>query len=86
MVNIMRPTATCINSPSVIPFFTPQVLSELKDELPLHMSKVSGSTEVFVIWSGGDKIVNISLSGLQRHARFFSYNRLQLRLNKCFRY
>lgn len=42
MVNIMRPTATCINTLSVFPSLTPQVLSELKDELPLYMSKASG--------------------------------------------
>lgn len=37
----MQPTATSIVELSVFPFFTPQVLSELKEELPLYMSKSS---------------------------------------------
>ena len=42
VVNIIRPTAASIDELSVFPFFTPQVLSELKEELPLYMSKASG--------------------------------------------
>ena len=42
-VNTMRPTATSIDELSVFPFFTPQVLSELKDELSLYMAKASGA-------------------------------------------
>lgn len=45
LVNIMRPTVTSIDELSVIPFFTPQVLSELKEELPLYMSKASAVNE-----------------------------------------
>jgi hypothetical protein len=39
---VMRPTATCIDSLSVLPFLTPQALAELKEELPLYVSKASG--------------------------------------------
>ena len=45
LVNIMRPTATSIDELSVFPFFTPQVLSELKEQLPLYVSKASGVDE-----------------------------------------
>ena len=42
VVNIIRSMATSIDKLSVFHFFTPQVLSELMEELPLYMSKASG--------------------------------------------
>ena len=40
-VHVTRPTANCVDSLSILPFLSAQTLSELKEELPLYISKVS---------------------------------------------
>ena len=40
-VHVTRSTANCVDSLSILPFLSAQTLSELKEELPLYISKVS---------------------------------------------
>lgn len=62
-INEMLPTASDIESLTIIPFFNSAAIASLKEELPIYLSKFLVLVRLSTFWDGGDLTRKHCLSG-----------------------